>query len=280
MKRLNVEKVVPCIEDYIRNAYQTSGLADQNKQLCVHGTVSIRDMVCAVLCARAIGSENVQFYAHGSFSRNHPFYFIDLKHLEIFPEHYLTFKKLVIPQKDLNNWITDKVVKIKMTIERIDHRTPYITDKYNIFHHLESMYRAEADRQLSVASTNFGYQAILQVAEDTCSEIVDKFGSGKTENVIYPLYWFSDDEVYQIGNMLGICGVWSEYPFVDFSFQYRDTPCDRAIKYALMKSYDLEYFNRYEVFKNKMLQIPSCKHISDTLTYFLMGGCYGCYEEM
>lgn len=291
MKRLVVEKVVPTIIDYIGNFYNKTYGRDK-EQMPIYATGSLRDLAVIALSQLAIGRENMKVFCQLNHLKSNLYtkmvddYLFDhgiQRHTQVFSFDRETIRK-ILP---------------KLHYEAlIDDRTGY---------RLYTLSYVKSFNRNCIHSSGFGECYALET-----------IGNERVCDTCIPLYWFSDDEVLQIleyiywntklirnvspidPSMSKECmsgglyrdvleGIFEPFNTTtprlftkprSFSYQYRDTEFDRALKIARSDLNQLDKLGSHELFKIKMDHIPYYTN-NDlvTLTYFFMGECYGCYRN-
>lgn len=285
MKRLVVEKIVPSITEYIRNFYNKT-YRKRNDRLQIYTTGSLRDLALIALCQLAVGKENMN--VHCTYTHLKPNLYTKMRDDYLFVHFIPRVSQTFSFNVDTFHQIAPK-----------PHSTELLNEQM-CYHLYNLCYMTNR-----VLSSGFGHCYVLH-----------KFSREHVVDTCLPLYWFSDDEVLQIlehlywntelfreislksnrNEMNGLCGWVMEGYFEpnkgecafclsdksdapSFSYQYRDTEFDRALKIAWSDLDQLDKLGQHELFKIKMDHIP--RYVDNdltALTYFFMGESYGCYR--
>lgn len=276
-KVLDVEKVIPSIVEYIRVSYEYSAPGREMRPVKLNISLTLRDLTLALLCRKALGKDNVEISFYGGnglpltlAETNFDFSSID-NILKLSPDRFI----------DIRDCTKSKLImdSYNKTLEYIDlsEKSQYLKDYASrfIFRDICSD-DGYTDEDFRISSYNFGdiiaYKAIRNKISDISDDVL-------FENQIFPLYWFTNEEVYQMGISLGLY----ELPYVCIENYPNQEPRDddslieRGFKLATSTRHAAD--NRFGAFQEMLENIPIGKETNSTLTMFFMGECYGCYSK-
>lgn len=191
-KQLDCIKAISTICEYIQSVYDSYYKGKEPKPLTIYCNYTLRDMACAALCRKAIGSKNIKViftkreYGCDSFSKMG----LDFDAIEIFLNY--------IEHVEECHGILERVEDIPDAYFKYEGNQFSREDiRQSVFEEL-NIRKAEVDDHLSATSANFGHVALN-------NEEYSKYASSNPiKDVIFPLYCFADDEVMRIAEFFGI----------------------------------------------------------------------------
>lgn len=276
-KILDIEKVIPTIVEYIYASYDQSIQGKEMRPVKLNISLTLRDLTLALLCKKALGKDNIEvsFYGGNGLPLSLAETAIEFQSadsiLTLTPNHFVEVK----------NWTESKIImgvynKILKYID-LSENSQYLKDYASkfIFRDICSDNR-DSNEEFRILSYNFGdiiaYKAIRNKIMDTPDDV-------KFENQIFPLYWFTNEEVYKIGSCLGLWGL----PYTCIENYPNQEPRDddslieRGFKLATSIRHVVD--NYFGAFQEMIENIPVGKGTNSALTNFFMGECYGCYSK-
>lgn len=289
-RRLNIKKVIPCIEEYIREAYKQSEAGKRGEPLVIRGSYAIRDIVLVALCGKAIGRDNIHavFHKRPGAKDCIPQLGIDFDEIQLLSSYVKEISEVYVLPNSLTSMAKQKLIyhlddNVKnMNLDSLTRALGFIHDIVFIETHPEL---------LTAAPFNFGHALLYcELYDKVDAKIYSEMKKHNAKrgykhymhNVLLPLYPFTDDEVYLIGMHLGINGVFNGIIPPDYisSFNYRDTPVERAVKISNSIRMNLDKLDQGYLINLMMECAPRFTNCINDLTYFFMGECYGCYESV
>lgn len=273
-----------CIEEYIRDSYKQSEVYKRGEPLIIRGSYSTRDIVLAMLCGKAIGKDNVRINFHkrpdGKDSLAYlNFDFDEIQVFEYFVKEiilsyeFIDDASIIVKQTWINYLLSETT---HMNYKSLTRALRFIDDIIFIEMHPE---------RLTLSSFNFGdclfYNNMLNhIYQKTTDKELKRDYFHKMHDILLPFYLLTDEEVGLIGMYLGISNLYYNLFSSDYfpSFNYRDTPIERAVKIASSVRINLNKLDNNYLLNIAMNCVPQYTDNLDSLTYFFMGECYGCYE--
>lgn len=283
-KRLNVHKVVPTILKYIRESYNSSEACRNGCPLVISGTYTMRNIATAALCGLALGPEKIEVHLYGSvLNTNHSLYNIGLDFDDIcrFMEitEFTENNELFIGNKHLMMRFLCQVGKVLFDVP---YRFKDFMDNYlrdigilESFHDIRKI-GASGFSFAEIALCKEIYKLITEKYEGTVNDRISMI----CDNTIFPLYWFSDDEVYFILSYIGLgsCPITKAIvdPYAVICVPEVDNAINRLIHFCLERKASI--INK-GLFNMLMDNIPNGEGVDRSLTYFYMGQFEACYDQ-
>lgn len=268
-KQLDCIKAISTICEYIQSVYDSYYKGKEPKPLTIYCNYTLRDMACAALCRKAIGSKNIKViftkreYRCDSFSKMG----LDFDAIEIFLNY--------IEHVEECHGILERVEDIPDAYFKYEGNQFSREDiRQSVFEEL-NIRKAEVDDHLSATSANFGHVALN-------NEEYSKYASSNPiKDVIFPLYCFADDEVMRIAEFFGISCFMEEYSKALrklYTFKYSDTPFERTLKIARSSSMNLLKLDIGELIQMRLDNCPEISGVPNEIQFFFIGMCEGCYR--
>lgn len=288
MKNLNIEKVYPYMKEYIQKMYEKV----DHDQIAIFLS-DLSSLVCVKLCIDALGKDHVEIIIPKIRDYSHKaqgFTIIDNRHLvleKICNENKWSYE-IYDPKTDED--MDDIVNQVNETILKTDL---YLAGKSDVIN----------DVLLSIiANYVSAYRGFicntLQYSSIVFSEVVDSVFPWKQfldhhyhiNNMIepihaYPLYWFTNSEVYLIAKYLGLLNsdtwhyleVFYAASDADHQLHYKDPNIVTATKLMIANRKTMEGFYQFKDMMNFAWRYMN-PNIQSIFTFYL-GQCYACFDN-